>query len=153
MNYQELFKNNKFRWTVATLLVVAPFEVLSFFSIHLPLWVELPLFFTGIIVFGKKVFISGIQSLLKLDFSNINFLMTIATFGAVYLRQFEEAVIIVVLFALGDTLEEFGMEKSQTALKEMIEKTPKTAQIKGNEEKIPIENIEIGEVIIIKPGD
>ena len=153
MNYKELLKNNKFRWLIATLLVVAPFEVLSFFSIHFPLWVELPLFFAGIIVFGKKVFISGIRSLLKLDFSNINFIMTIATFGAVYLQQFEEAVIIVVLFALGDTLEEFGIESSQTALKEMIEKAPKLAQIKGNEEKVPIENIEIGEVIIIRPGD
>ena len=153
MNYEELLKNKKFRWLIATLLVVAPFEVLSFFSIHFPLWVELPLFFAGIIFFGKKVFISGIRSLLKLDFSNINFLMTIATFGAVYLQQFEEAVIIVILFALGDTLEEFGIERSQTALKEMIEKTPKAAQIKGNEEKVPIENIEIGEVIVIKPGD
>ncbi|MBU1290641.1 cation-translocating P-type ATPase [bacterium] len=153
MNYEELLKNNKFRWLIATLLVVTPFEVLSFFSIHFPLWVELPLFFAGIIVFGKKVFISGIRSLLKLDFSNINFLMTIATFGAVYLQQFEEAVIIVVLFALGDTLEEFGIERSQTALKELIEKTPKSAQIKGSEEKVPIEKIEIGEVIIIKPGD
>lgn len=153
MNYEELLKNNKFRWLIATLLVVTPFEVLSFFSIHFPLWVELPLFFAGIIVFGKKVFISGIRSLLKLDFLNINFLMTIATFGAVYLQQFEEAVIIVVLFALGDTLEEFGIERSQTALKELIEKTPKSAQIKGSEEKVPIEKIEIGEVIIIKPGD
>jgi Cd2+/Zn2+-exporting ATPase len=153
MNYEELLKNNRFRWLIATLLVVTPFEVLSFFSIHFPLWVELPLFFTGIIIFGKKVFVSGIRSLLKLDFSNINFLMTIATFGAVYLQQFEEAVIIVILFALGDTLEEFGIERSQTALKEMIEKTPKAAQIKGNEEKVPIENIEIGEVIVIKPGD
>ena len=153
MNYEELLKNNKFRWLIVTLLVVTPFEVLSFFSIHFPLWIELPLFFAGIIIFGKKVFVSGIRSLLKLDFSNINFLMTIATFGAVYLQQFEEAVIIVVLFALGDTLEEFGMERSQTALKEMIKKTPKAAQIKGNEEKVPIENIEIGEVIVIKPGD
>ncbi|MDD5015461.1 MAG: cation-translocating P-type ATPase, partial [Atribacterota bacterium] len=153
MNYEELLKSNKFRWAVATLLVVAPFEFLSFFSIRFPLWIELPLFFTGIIIFGKKVFISGFRSLLRLNFSNINFLMTIATFGAIYLQQFEEAVIIVVLFALGDTLEEFGIERSQTALKEMIEKIPKTAQIKGNEEKIPIENIAIGKVIIIKPGD
>lgn len=64
--------------------------------------------------------------------------MTIAIFGTVYLQQFEEAVIIVVLFTLGDTLEEFGIERSQAALKEMIEKTPKAAQIKGNEENIHI---------------
>jgi len=150
---KELLKNNKFRWLIATLLIVLPFEVLSFFSIHLPLWIELPLFFIIILIFGKKVIISGFRSLYKLDFSNINLLMTIATFGAIYLRQFEEAVIIIVLFALGDTLEEFGIEKSQTALKELVETAPKSAQIKGKEEKVPIENIGIGEIIVIKPGD
>lgn len=153
MRYKELLKNNKFRSLLATLLVVTPFEVLSFFSIHFPLWIELPLFIVIIIVFGKKVFISGIRSLFKLDFSNINLLMMIATFGALYLQQFEEAVIIIVLFALGDTLEEFGIKRSQTALKNLIKKTPKSAQIKGSKEKVPVENIKIGEVIIIKPGD
>ncbi|MEW6003176.1 MAG: cation-translocating P-type ATPase [Nitrospirota bacterium] len=96
---------------------------------------------------------SGSRSLLKLDFSNINLLMTIAIFGALYLYQFEEAVIIIVLFALGDTLEEFGIERSQSALKNLIEKTPKSAQVKGKEERVPIENIDIAEVVIIKPGD
>ncbi|MEW6418704.1 MAG: cation-translocating P-type ATPase [Nitrospirota bacterium] len=89
----------------------------------------------------------------KLDFSDINLLMTIAVFGAAYLQQFEEAVIIVVLFSLGETLEEFGMERSQKALKSLVEKTPKSAQVKGKEEKTPVEHIETGEVVIVKPGD
>jgi len=150
---KELLNNNKFRWLIVSLLLVAPFEVLSFLSIHFPLWIELPLFFVIIIIFGRKVFISGSRSLFKLDFSNINLLMTIATFGALYLHQFEEAVIVIVLFALGDTLEEYGIERSQKALKDLIEKTPKTVQIKGKEERVPIEDVKIGEVIIIKPGD
>jgi Cd2+/Zn2+-exporting ATPase len=153
MDYKTLFKDIKFRWLIITLLVVAPFEVLSFLDIHFPLWIELPLFLIIIIAFGRKVFMSGVRSLLKFDFSNINLLMTIAVFGAVYLQQLEEAVIIVVLFALGETLEEFGIERSQTALKRLVEKTPKSAQIKGKEDKVPIENIKIGELIIVKPGD
>lgn len=153
MSYEGLLKINKFRWLIVTLLVAAPFEILSFFSIHFPLWIEIPLFLIIIIVFGKRIFISGFRSLFKLDFSNINLLMTVATFGAIYLQQFEEAVIIIVLFALGDTLEEFGIERSQTALKKLIEKAPKSARIKGKEEKVPVEIIEIGEVMIIKPGD
>ena len=150
---KELLKNDKFRWLIATLLIVIPLEVLSFFSIHFPLWIELPLFFIVISIFGRSVFVSGVRSLIKLNFSNINLLMTIATFGAIYLRQFEEAAIIIVLFALADTLEEFGIEKSQTALKELVETAPKSAQIKGKEEKVQIENIGIGEIIVIKPGD
>lgn len=153
MIYAELFQNNKFRHLVIALLVVVPFETLSFFSIHFPLWFELPLFLALILIFGKDVIKSGLQSLLSLNFADINLLMTIATFGAVYLQEFEEAVIIVVLFALGNVLEEFGIEKSQTALKELVAKTPKTALIKGANQKTPIKDINIGDVIVIKPFD
>ncbi|MEW6714892.1 MAG: cation-translocating P-type ATPase [Nitrospirota bacterium] len=149
----ELFKNMKFRWLFATLLAIVPLEILSLFSIHLPLWIELPLLIAVIVVFGRKVFIGGIRSLMRLNFADIDLLMTIAVFGALYLRQFEEAAIIVVLFALGETLEEFGMERSQAALKGLIDKTAKSALIKERGKEIPIENIETGEIMIIKPGD
>lgn len=149
----ELFRDRKFRWLLTTLLAIAPLEILSLFSIHLPLWVELPLLIAVIAAFGKEVFISGTRSLLKLKFSDINLLMAIAVFGALYLRQFEEAAIIVVLFALGETLEEFGIERSQAALKGLIDMTPKSARIKEKDEAVLIGDIEIGEIMIIKPGD
>jgi len=134
-------------------LVVLPFEVLSFFSLHLPIWIELPLFTTLIIIFGRKVFISGINSLFHLRFSDINLLMTIAIAGAIYLREWEEAVIIVILFALGNALEDFGIERSQSALEALVDNTPKTAQIKGKSGKTPVKEIKIGETIVVKPGD
>jgi Cd2+/Zn2+-exporting ATPase len=150
---QELIRDRRFRWLVVSLVIIVPFEVLSFFSFHFPLWIELPLFLGMIVVFGRKVFTSGIWSLLRLNFANINLLMTIAAAGAIYLRQFEEAVIIIVLFALGDTLEEFGIKRSQIALKELIAKTPTSAQKKGEPGKTPIEDIQIGDILVIKPGD
>ncbi|MBI2251735.1 MAG: cation-translocating P-type ATPase [Armatimonadetes bacterium] len=151
---KELFKENKFRIITAILfLVVAPLEILSLFSIHFPFWVEFPFVIVIVLFLGKDVFISGIQGLFKLDFSNINLLMTIAVTGAFYLQKFDEAVIIIVLFALGDTLEEFGIRKSQRALEKLIESTPKLAEVKGKGEKIPLEKISPGEIIIIKPGN
>lgn len=146
-------QKNKFRWLILALFIVVPFEILSLRSIHFPLWFELPLFLGLIIVFGRGVFKSGIQSLLNLNFSDINLLMTIAITGAVYLQEFEEAVIIVVLFALGNALEDFGIERSQDALKELVNKTPKSASLKGREGKIPIEDIQVGDIVIVKPGD
>ena len=150
---KELFKNVKFRWQLAALAVIIPFLVLSYFSIHASLWVELPIFGAIIVFFGREVFLSAFRSLIKLKFSNINLLMTIAVIGAIYLRQFEEAAIIIVLFAIGDNLEEFGIQRSQTALKKLVDSTPKTASVKGREEQVSIEDIEIGETVIIKPGD
>lgn len=151
--YQELLQNRKFRYLILAIITVLPFEILSLFSIHLPSFIEIPLFLTLLVVFGKNVFISGIKSLLQLRFSDINLLMTIAIFGAIYLQEWEEAVIIVVLFALGNALEDFGIERSQSALKALVDKTPKKAQLKGQERKTPIEQIEVDNVIIVKPGD
>ncbi len=153
MTYEQLFKNSKFRWLIFSILLVIPFEILSFCSVNVPLWIHLPVSVAIIAVFGRRVFVEGVQSLFRLDFSDINLLMTIATLGALYLRQFEEAVIIVVLFALGDTLEEFGLERSQSGLKRLIEGAPKHAQIRGTEGRTPVENVRVGEVLVIKPGE
>jgi Cd2+/Zn2+-exporting ATPase len=153
MNYTDLFKNPKFRWLLAALAVVAFLELLSLLDLHLPLSVQVPLLTVLAVFFGKHLLLSGVQSLIRLDFSNMNLLMTIAIGGAVYLGHWEEAGVIIVLFTLGEMLEGFGIAKSQAALQQLVEKTPKTAQVKGKEEKVPVETVEVGEVVIIKPGD
>lgn len=153
MNFKELLNEKKFRFLLSIFLLIVPFEILSLFSIHFPLWVELPVFLVIIFVVGKDVFKSGIKSLFHLNFSNINLLMTIAVFGAIYLREFEEGVIVVVLFALSEVLEEVGIKKSQKSLEELVKRTPKSVLIKGNERKKPIKTIKVGQIIMIKPGD
>ena len=149
----EIFKDTKFKRLALTLLLVIPLEVLSLFSIHLPRFIEYPLFAGIIFFFGKDVILGGLKSLIHLNFSNINLLMTVATFGAVYLGELEEAVIIIILFAVSEALEEFGISRSQNALEELVEKAPKTALIKGQKEKTLIEKITIGDIVVVKPGD
>ena len=150
---KELLKNRKFRWLIIALAVTIPLLVLSFFDVHAPLWIELPIFLIIIILAGWKIFISGLKGLIKLRFSNINFLMTIAIAGALYMQQFEEAVVIVILFSIGESLEEYGVKRSKKALENLVEKTPKTATLKTEEKEISIEYIDIGQIIIVKPGD
>lgn len=148
-----LWKDAKFRFLFLALLVVLPFEALSLRSIHLSPWIELPLFLSLIAYFGWPVFLSGFRSLLRFNVGNINLLMTIAVIGALYLGENEEAVIITILFALGETLEAYGVKRSQSALQHLVSSTPKTAQLKGKEEKTPIEQIKIGDIITVFPGD
>ncbi len=150
---KELLKDSKFKQLALTLGLIVPIEFLSFFSIHLPWFIEYPLFASIIYYFGRDVIVGGVQSLVKFRFSNINLLMTVATFGAIYLGELEEAVIIIVLFAVSEALEEFGITKSQNALEELVDKTPKTALIKGHETKTPIEKIAIDDIVVVKPGD
>lgn len=153
MGYSELLENKKFRWLLAGLVVVVPLEILSFFDVRPHLLFTIPLYGAMIILFGRGVIQSGITGLARLDFSNINLLMTVAIAGAVYLGHLEEAVIIVVLFSLGEMLEEFGVRRSQRAIEGLVEKVPLRAMIKGEGESVSVEDVSVGSVIVVKPGE
>ncbi|MEW6610588.1 MAG: cation-translocating P-type ATPase [Patescibacteria group bacterium] len=149
----ELLKETKFKRLLLALAFIVPLEILSLFSIHLPAWIEYPLFVGLVFIFGRRVIARGLRSLSRLKFSNINLLMTIATIGAFYLGELEEAAIIIVLFAASETLEEFGVTRSRQALEDLVAKAPKTAQRKGEAEKTPIERIAVNDILMVRPGD
>lgn len=106
-----------------------------------------------ILAIGYKVVWSGVKALYKLNFSNINLLMLIAVIGAFYLKEFPEAAVLVVLYVLGERLEDIGIENSKSALDELVSKAPKTAFVKSQNENIPIDKIEVGTIIQVKPGE
>lgn len=145
-------ESSKIKWLVSALLLIIPLEILSFFSIDIGLWIQWPLFIGIIFIFGRNILISGLKSLLKFNFSDINLLMTIALVGAVILQKFEEAAIIVILFGLGEALEEYGLNRSRQALEKLINNFPKIVELK-NGNTIDINKVKKGEVIIIRPGD
>ncbi len=102
---------------------------------------------------GYKVVWSGIKALFKLNFSNINLLMLIAVIGAFYLKEFPEAAVLVVLYVLGERLEDIGIENSKSALDELVSKAPKTAFVKLQNEFVIISKIAVGTIIQVKPGE
>ncbi|HQY53243.1 MAG TPA: heavy metal translocating P-type ATPase [Ignavibacteria bacterium] len=150
---KELLKERNFRFLLISLFFVAIFEILSILDIHFNKFIEFPLFVAISILIGHNTIRSGIKNLLLLNFRSINTLMFIAVCGAFYLGQYPEGAIVLILFTLGEKLERFGIEKSKSAIQSMIDNSPKTATLKSNGEKIPIGEINIGEIIIIKPGD
>lgn len=149
----ELLKEKKFQYLLLALLLVLPLEVLSFFSWHLPWFLEYPLIAALVGIFGRRVILSGLKSLIKFNFTDINLLMTIGVSGAFYLGELEEGVIILILFAVAEFLEEYGISRSQKSLQELVDKAPKTAQLKAGGQKVPLEQIKVGDVVVIKPGD
>ena len=150
--FKELLTSKKFVYLAIALLAIIPFELMSLSGKHFPYAVEVIAFLAVAILFGHTIFLKGIKSLFRLQFSNINLLMTVAIAGAFYLGELEEAAIIVILFSLGEFLEDFGIDKSKSALQSLVEKTPKTAMLKGSSEATPIEKIKVGSIIIVKHG-
>ncbi len=146
-------KDTRFRWLIFSLVLVAVFEVLSLSGWDLPHVIAAPLFLAIILFIGHHTLLEGFQALFQLNFKSINFLMTIAVIGAFYLEKYEEAAIVIVLYNLAEKLEDLGIQQSKTSLSSLAEKMPKVAFIKGRDFSIPVNQVKIDDVLVVKPGE
>ncbi|MDP3024108.1 MAG: heavy metal translocating P-type ATPase [candidate division Zixibacteria bacterium] len=86
---------------------------------------------------------------------NIRLLMTVGAIGAIFLGFWEEAALLVFIYSLGDVLEAYAVDKARGAIRALMELVPKEALVRrnGNEIILPTEEIGIGDVTIVRPGE
>ncbi len=147
------FHDKKFVTLLAAILVVVVLEILSLAGIHIPMPYAPFVFGAFILGIGYEVIWHGIKALFTLNFGSINLLMVIACIGAFYLGEYPEAAVVIVLYVLGERLEEIGIENSKSALDELVAKSPKTALIKGQSSETAIDKIPVGSILQVKPHD
>ncbi|WP_336775422.1 heavy metal translocating P-type ATPase [Paenibacillus sp. MMO-58] len=113
----------------------------------------LVLFGLAIVVGGYELFIKGFKGLVRFNF-NMNTLMTVAIIGAAVIGEWAEGAIVVMLFAISEALEKFSMEKARQSIRSLMGVAPKEATIRrGTQEmQIPVDDIQIGDIMIVKPG-
>lgn len=146
-------QDHKFILLLVSIAIVIALEILALAGMDIPMPYAPFVFATFIIGIGYPVLKSGMKALLKLNFSSINLLMIIAVISAFYLGEYPEAAVVIVLYVLGERLEDIGIENSKSALDELVSKSPKTAFVKTLQSDVPIDKINIGTVIQIKPHD
>lgn len=107
-----------------------------------------------VLLAGYELILNGIKDMLHLNFEE-DTLMTIAVIAAFVLGEFPESCMVVLLFKLGEFLEEKAVEKSNQNIKEIVEIKAKTANLLQGEEIsiIKVENLKVGDTILIKPGE
>jgi Cd2+/Zn2+-exporting ATPase len=145
--------DKKFLFLLSAITIVVALEILSIIGIHIPMPYAPFVFAIFILGIGYGVLWNGIIAILKLKFSSINLLMTIAVVGAFYLGEYPEAAVVIVLYVLGERLEDIGIENSKSALDELVSKAPKTAFVKSLNENVAIDKIEVGTIIQVKAGE
>ncbi len=115
---------------------------------------SIALLLVTVVITGYRPARSSVSSLMSRVF-DINVLMTIAVIGAVILRQWTEAATVMFLFAFGTMLEAYTMDKTRHAIRSLLEFAPSEAAVKrdGDVILVPIEDVHIGEVVVVKPGE
>jgi Cd2+/Zn2+-exporting ATPase len=69
------------------------------------------------------------------------------------LGEYPEAAVVIVLYVLGERLEDIGLENSKSALDQLVNRAPKTAFVKLENKNIPVNKVTVGTIIQVKPGE
>ncbi|KWT76400.1 heavy metal translocating P-type ATPase [Candidatus Magnetominusculus xianensis] len=112
-------------------------------------------------IYGLAMLVGGYYPA-KMGFSalrtltlNIRLLMVVGAAGAAVLGLLEEAALLVFIYSLGDILEAYSVDRARVAIRALMALMPKEALVRrnGSEIVLPTEDIHIGDVVIVRPGE
>ena len=124
-------------------------------------WVANALFLLTIACIGKEVIVEGIMDTIeetkqfKKFRPNVHLLMTLAALGAIFIGKFEEAAMLIVIFTLAHSLEEYVEKKSRKDMTHLLQLQPKVALKKMNNEhfeEVDASSLEVGDIIQVLNG-
>ncbi|TDF88140.1 heavy metal translocating P-type ATPase [Paenibacillus piri] len=112
------------------------------------------LYALAMIIGGYRIARTGIYGLRSRTIG-MDLLMTVAALGAGLIGQWEEGAAVVFLFSLGETLEAYTMDRTRKSIRGLMDLSPREALVRRNGEDmmIAIEAIQIGDTVIVKPGE
>ncbi len=116
---------------------------------------EYLVFGIGYLIVGWEVISSAFKNIIRGQFFDEKFLMTIATLGAFAIDEMPEAVAVMLFYVVGELFQDIAVNRSRKSIKALLEIKPEFANlvIDGNSTKVSPESIQVGDTIIVKPGE
>ena len=113
------------------------------------------LFLISYFIVGFKVLKEAVQNIFKGEIFDENFLMSVATIGALIISEFPEAVAVMLLYQIGEFFQGVATEKSKKSITDLMNIKPDTATVlvDGKEVEMLPEKVQIGAEILVKPGE
>ncbi len=122
---------------------------------NFPEYVELILYLTSYLLVGGEVILKAIRNILKGQIFDENFLMSVATIGAFSIKQFPEGVGVMLFYQIGEFFQGIAVNNSRKSISSLLNIRPDSANLKIGDDikRVSPEEVEIGDIIIIKPGE
>lgn len=116
---------------------------------------QLLAFLVPYVIIGYDVLWTAVRNILHGQVFDENFLMSVATVGAFFIQEFPEAVAVMLLYQVGELFQSIAVGKSRKSIASLMDIRPDYANVlrEGNTVTVAPEEVEIGEIILIKPGE
>ena len=153
-------KKKLIRIILTAVLLVGAWLVEHFAA--LPMWQVLLVYLVPYLVISYDVLGEAVEGIMEGDPFDENFLMSIATIGALLIGflpnaepQFIEGVFVMLFFQLGELFEHYAEDKARDSISELMDIRPDVANVERNGvvESVSPEEVKIGETVIVKPGE
>lgn len=146
---------------ILTAVLLAGAWLVEHFTV-LPMWQVLLVYLVPYLVISYDVLGEAVEGILEGDPFDENFLMSIATIGALLIGflpnsepQFIEGVFVMLFFQLGELFEHYAEDKARDSISELMDIRPDVANVERNGvvASVSPEEVKIGETVIVKPGE
>lgn len=136
----------------AALLILA--AVLKSYS-EVPAFISVAVFLAAYFIVGLSVILHSVKSIAKGDIFNEFFLMSIATVGAIFLKDYAEGAAVMLFYTVGDLFESIAVSKSRKSVASLLELRPDYANIERDGKVIKVDpyEVEIGDTVTVFAGE
>lgn len=118
-------------------------------------WVEFAIYLASYILVGGEVVTRAFKNIIRGQVFDENFLMAIATIGAFAVKEFPEGVAVMLFYQVGELFQDMAVDRSRKSISALMDIRPDYATliVENGEKRVDPEDVEIGDKIIVKPGE
>lgn len=135
---------------VSLLLVIVSLMVKTDIELY-----NIILYVIAYIIIGYDTILKAIRNIFKGKILDENFLMTVATIGAIFMNELYEAVAVMLFYQIGEFFQSYAIDKSRKSIANLMDIRPDYANLyrEGQIERVDPNEVNIGEIILVKPGE
>ena len=147
---------NKKQKKVFTRIIVAAVLMVVLSLLPIDGWLKFGLFMIPYLVIGHDILLKAWKGILNRQVFDENFLMAVATIGAILLGDYKEGVAVMLFYQIGELFQSYAVGKSRRNISELMDIRPDYANIEkedGTLEQVDPDEVGIGSVIVVQPGE
>ena len=146
---------NKKQKKMLTRIIIAAVLLVILSFLPVDGYLKMALYMVPYLVIGYDILKKAWKGILNKQVFDENFLMAVATIGAIVLGDYKEGVAVMLFYQIGELFQSYAVGKSRRNISELMDIRPDYANIEvdGNLEQVDPDEVEIGTIIVVQPGE